>query len=223
MACLFFRLSECSYIEWSHHRQTEAVQRHFTDHADSITALAVSGTDLVATADCRSGFGGPRVMLWRATKSKNVPVGTLGGAGLWADGCPPFALDFSPDGSKILTVAKALPPNSSAKDRNAKDSSAKDTGAAEAAAAAAAASFFVTVHDVNTKACVFALTTKSSVFGQVFEGKWCAVVESRSAFVAKGGVSVDGPKGSFALATSKVRQCVWQCVTNVCAIGWKRG
>jgi WD40 repeat protein len=81
-----------------------ASQKLFLSHKDMLTALAVSpvptaaGGSFVASADCSSD---PKVMLWTAGKGASQLKSILQGFK-----APVFALDFSPDGSKLLSVSK---------------------------------------------------------------------------------------------------------------------
>ena len=163
------------------------------EHADLVTALAVGPDgDTVASADCRGGS--PQVVLWSAGTAAAAAgaasaagaggcrsLGCLG-AGTWADGCPPLSLDLSPDGARLLAVARAGP-------------------AGGGAAGDGAVSYLVTVHDVADGSLCFALTT--ALYGAVHEARWCATL-SKAAFAARGGISADLRGGSFALATAKV-------------------
>ena len=153
---------------------------------------------LCASADSRQGA--PCVVLWRASREGNRAIGCLGGAreaiqssnkgssgsgGCWADGCPPFALDFSPDGARLLSVAKA---------------GSQHPPLVEGAAPQEA--YRVVVHDVRTRRVVFLMATVPASFGVVLDAKWCCS-QSPAAFAGRGGVSPELRGGSFALATTK--------------------
>ena len=83
------------------------------------------------------------MVLWQPTAKGNKAVTSLGGAGLWKPRCPPFALDFSPDGARLLCCARADPEGRG---------------------------FTATVFDVATRQVVFNYTTSS--LGTVFDAKW---------------------------------------------------
>ena len=71
-----------------------------------MTALAVSPDgSRVASADL-GARGRPAVHLWTSAGGVKAGVKALGRvlSGLWTAGCPPFALDYSPENPELLTT-----------------------------------------------------------------------------------------------------------------------
>jgi WD40 repeat protein/Ca2+-binding EF-hand superfamily protein len=190
-----------------------ATQNFFTEHGDIVSALAVSkgSSSLVASADSRSSSNGcPRILLWKssATSSSNLPLVASLGAGQWECGCPPFALHFSEDGSKLLSLAVASlpPPPTPAQAVSLLNKNGKDGENAAAASSGStskvAKSYIIAVHDTQTRACIFSTVVDS--YGAVFDAKWCSTTTA-SKFKAKGGVGggLGAPGASFCLGTSR--------------------
>mmetsp|Transcript_8960 Transcript_8960/g.10754 ORF Transcript_8960/g.10754 Transcript_8960/m.10754 type:complete len:2660 (-) Transcript_8960:39-8018(-) len=191
-----------------------ATQSFFTEHGDVVSALAVSTTggsgpnssSLVATADSRSSSNGtPRVLLWTTNANSTNGTMTASIGGYWSCGCPPFALHFSPDGTKLLSLAvSSLPPpppplaisllNKKDESSNGGDNSQNTNKVSK--------SYMIAVHDTKTRACLFSTVVDS--YGAVYDAKWCSSISS-SKFKAKGGVGggYGGPGSSFCLATSR--------------------